>query len=102
MSYVFAPPAVVAIPVVGSDQQFPVHRIYCVGRNYVEHAKELGNEVPARPLLFLKPPSALLGDGEHSVSLDKVIATMKRTGADMNEIYKETSLGGLAVNRVEC
>ncbi|MBS0412422.1 MAG: L-serine ammonia-lyase [Proteobacteria bacterium] len=51
---------------------------------------------------------ALLGDGEHSVSLDKVIATMKRTGADMNEIYKETSLGGLAadadlsVNRVEC
>jgi L-serine dehydratase len=45
---------------------------------------------------------ALLGDGEHSVSLDKVIATMKRTGADMNEIYKETSLGGLAVNVVEC
>ncbi|HEX4195848.1 MAG TPA: L-serine ammonia-lyase [Caulobacteraceae bacterium] len=45
---------------------------------------------------------ALLGDGQHSVSLDKVIATMKRTGADMNEIYKETSLGGLAVNVVEC
>lgn len=49
---------------------------------------------------------ALLGDGQHSVSLDKVIATMKRTGADMKEIYKETSLGGLAldlgVNRVEC
>jgi L-serine dehydratase len=49
---------------------------------------------------------ALLGDGEHSVSLDKVIATMKRTGEDMNAIYKETSLGGLAlelaVNRVEC
>jgi L-serine dehydratase len=45
---------------------------------------------------------ALLGDGEHSVSLDKVIATMKRTGEDMNDIYKETSLGGLAVNVVEC
>ena len=49
---------------------------------------------------------ALLGDGQHSVSLDKVIATMKRTGHDMSEIYKETSLGGLAVglavNRVEC
>jgi L-serine dehydratase len=45
---------------------------------------------------------ALLGDGQHSVSLDKVIATMKRTGADMSEIYKETSLGGLAVNVVEC
>ena len=45
---------------------------------------------------------ALLGDGQHTVSLDKVIATMKRTGEDMNEIYKETSLGGLAVNVVEC
>jgi len=49
---------------------------------------------------------ALLGDGQHSVSLDKVIATMKRTGDDMAEIYKETSMGGLAVgmavNRVEC
>jgi L-serine dehydratase len=45
---------------------------------------------------------ALLGDGQHSVSLDKVIATMKRTGADMSEIYKETSLGGLAVNHVAC
>lgn len=45
---------------------------------------------------------ALLGDGEHTVSLDKVIATMKRTGEDMNAIYKETSLGGLAVNLVEC
>ena len=45
---------------------------------------------------------ALLGDGQHSVSLDKVIATMKRTGADMSEIYKETSLVGLAVNFVEC
>jgi L-serine dehydratase len=45
---------------------------------------------------------AMAGDGEHSVSLDGVIATMMRTGADMNEIYKETSLGGLAVNIVEC
>jgi L-serine dehydratase len=45
---------------------------------------------------------ALLGDGEHTVSLDKVIATMMRTGADMSEIYKETSLGGLAVNLVAC
>jgi L-serine dehydratase len=45
---------------------------------------------------------ALLGDGQHSVSLDKVIATMKRTGEDMSAIYKETSLGGLAVNLAEC
>ena len=39
-------------------------KIVCVGRNYVEHAEELGNVVPEEPLLFLKPPSALIGDGE--------------------------------------
>ncbi|MGS1016972.1 L-serine ammonia-lyase [Allosphingosinicella humi] len=45
---------------------------------------------------------ALIGDGTHRVSLDQVIETMRRTGLDMNERYKETSLGGLAVNVVEC
>ena len=45
---------------------------------------------------------ALLGDGTHRVSLDQVIETMRKTGLDMNERYKETSLGGLAVNVVEC
>jgi L-serine dehydratase len=45
---------------------------------------------------------ALAGDGTHRVSLDRVIATMRQTGADMNTKYKETSRGGLAVNVVEC
>jgi L-serine dehydratase len=45
---------------------------------------------------------ALLGDGSHVVSLDQVIATMRQTGADMKDKYKETALGGLAVNVVEC
>ena len=45
---------------------------------------------------------ALQGDGTHRVSLDQVIATMRQTGRDMQEIYKETSLGGLAVNVPEC
>ncbi|HET7921497.1 MAG TPA: L-serine ammonia-lyase [Gammaproteobacteria bacterium] len=45
---------------------------------------------------------ALRGDGEHKVSLDQVIATMRQTGHDMRSIYKETSLGGLAVNVPEC
>jgi 2-keto-4-pentenoate hydratase/2-oxohepta-3-ene-1,7-dioic acid hydratase in catechol pathway len=39
-------------------------KIVCVGRNYVEHAKELGNEVPESPLLFFKPPSAIVRDGD--------------------------------------
>jgi L-serine dehydratase len=45
---------------------------------------------------------ALQGDGVHRVSLDQVIATMRQTGHDMHDIYKETSLGGLAVNVPEC
>jgi len=45
---------------------------------------------------------ALHGDGTHKVSLDQVIATMRQTGADMQSKYKETSLGGLAVNFIEC
>jgi L-serine dehydratase len=45
---------------------------------------------------------ALRGDGNHKVSLDKVIATMRQTGADMKTKYKETARGGLAVNIVEC
>lgn len=45
---------------------------------------------------------ALMGDGSHHVTLDKVIETMRRTGADMQDSYKETSLGGLAVNLPEC
>nr|WP_282433098.1 L-serine ammonia-lyase [Legionella gresilensis] len=45
---------------------------------------------------------ALMGDGCHYISLDKVIKTMKQTGLDMQTIYKETSMGGLAVNLPEC
>lgn len=39
-------------------------KIVCIGRNYVDHAKELGNDVPVEPLFFFKPPSSLIGDGD--------------------------------------
>ena len=42
-------------------------KIVCVGRNYLEHARELGNDVPAEPLIFLKPPSSLIDGGESIV-----------------------------------
>lgn len=42
-------------------------KIVCVGRNYAEHAQELGNEVPKEPLIFLKPPSSMIGDGDSIV-----------------------------------
>jgi 2-keto-4-pentenoate hydratase/2-oxohepta-3-ene-1,7-dioic acid hydratase in catechol pathway len=49
-----------------SSQPRPT-KIVCVGRNYAAHARELGNDVPERPLLFLKPPSSLIGDGDRIV-----------------------------------
>ena len=42
-------------------------KILCVGRNYVEHARELGNDVPKVPLIFLKPPSSIISSGEHII-----------------------------------
>jgi 2-keto-4-pentenoate hydratase/2-oxohepta-3-ene-1,7-dioic acid hydratase in catechol pathway len=46
------------------DPPMKPSKIVCVGRNYLEHARELGNDLPERPLLFFKPPSALVGGGE--------------------------------------
>lgn len=60
MSFVFAPPVTPAVPVVGRPEQFPVHRIYCVGRNYVEHAKEMGFTGREPPFFFLKPADAVV------------------------------------------
>lgn len=54
-------------------------KIVCVGRNYAAHAKELGNEVPKEPLIFLKPPSSLIGDGE-SIRLPAVSKQVEYEG----------------------
>ena len=60
MSYVFTPPPVVSVPVLGRADRFPVHRIYCVGRNYEEHAKEMGFTGREPPFFFLKPADAIV------------------------------------------
>jgi 5-carboxymethyl-2-hydroxymuconate isomerase len=46
-----------------TNQQFPIGKIVCLARNYAEHAKELGNETPASPVLFMKPATSVIGDG---------------------------------------
>ena len=58
MSFVITPPAAVSVPVVGTQDRFPVNRIYCVGRNYEEHAKEMGFTGREPPFFFLKPANA--------------------------------------------
>ena len=72
-------------PVAGQVQ------VPCIERNAIASVKAVA---AAR--------TALRGDGTHIVSLDSVIKTMRDTGADMKAKYKETALGGLAVNVIEC
>lgn len=66
MTYIFPPPALVSVPVIGSTARFPIHRIYCVGRNYEDHAKEMGHSGREPPFFFMKPADAvvLVGAGE--------------------------------------
>jgi len=66
-------------------------QVPCIERNAIASVKAIN-----------AAQMALRGDGEHFISLDKVIRTMRDTGADMQAKYKETSTGGLAVNAIEC
>lgn len=67
MQFVIPPNASAAVPVAGTSHMFPVHRIYCVGRNYVEHAKEMGGTGREEPFFFMKPADAVL-----PVTTDKI------------------------------
>ena len=62
--WVIAPPPPVALPVQGDARRFPARRVYCVGRNYADHAREMGHD-PDRepPFFFAKPADALVTDG---------------------------------------
>jgi fumarylpyruvate hydrolase len=60
MKTVFAPPEIVVVPVAGSDAAFPVRHVYCVGRNYAEHTKEMGGDTREPPFFFTKPFDAIV------------------------------------------
>jgi fumarylpyruvate hydrolase len=65
MVYVIDPPRQAALPIKGSDKMFPVHRIYCIGRNYAEHAREMGHDPNKEPpFFFQKNPDNLRTDGK--------------------------------------
>lgn len=84
-------------------------KVVCVGRNYAAHAKELGNAVPAEPLLFLKPPSSLIGDGgsvvlpmqservEHEVELAMIVGKRCKVG---DNVGLESVFGWTVANDV--
>jgi fumarylpyruvate hydrolase len=61
--YIITPPPQAAIAVAGGDTLFPVRRIWCVGRNYVEHIREMGQDERLPPFYFAKPADAVVPDG---------------------------------------
>ena len=61
--FVIPPPPQPSIAVAGSDKAFPVRRIWCVGRNYVEHIREMGQDERLPPFYFAKPADAIVPDG---------------------------------------
>ena len=63
MNYVFAPAPQVVLSVAGSEALFPVRRVYCVGRNYADHAAEMGADTREPPFFFSKPADALVPGG---------------------------------------
>lgn len=64
MTYAFTPLPIPSLPIQGSDQRYPVHRIFCIGRNYAEHAREMGATPEAgTPMFFCKPADAIVSDG---------------------------------------
>jgi fumarylpyruvate hydrolase len=64
MSYAFPPPPQPALPIQGSDTLFPIHRIYCVGRNYAEHTREMGGDTKDPPFFFQKNADNIAIDGK--------------------------------------
>ncbi len=64
MSYAIVAPALPSLAIAGIDARFPLHRIYCIGRNYADHAKEMGASVErGQPMFFMKPADAIVTDG---------------------------------------
>jgi fumarylpyruvate hydrolase len=64
MNYIVDAPSIPSLPVIGSDRRFPIRRVFCIGRNYAEHAREMGATVDkSAPMFFCKPADAVVGDG---------------------------------------
>ena len=69
MQFPFPPAPQAVVPIAGSEDMFPVHRIYCVGRNYADHAKEMGATGRGAPFFFMKPADAVLPVGHDTVGV---------------------------------
>jgi fumarylpyruvate hydrolase len=107
VTFVIPPPSVPTVAVHGTDDRFPVRRIFCVGRNYEAHAREMGRD-PSRepPFFFLKPADAVVDDGaavpyppetsnfQHEIEL---VIAIGKGGADIPEAQALDHVFGYAV-----
>jgi fumarylpyruvate hydrolase len=107
MRYVIDPPAIPSLPVTGHEERFPVRRVFCVGRNYAEHAREMGATVDtAVPMFFCKPADAVVTDGadlpypqatselHHEVEM---VVALKAGGRNLDDAQAASAIFGYGV-----
>lgn len=105
--YTWSPPARASVAVSGSDERFPVRRIFCIGRNYAEHVREMGGDPKSDPpIYFTKPADAVVASGgnvpypprsanvHHEVEL---VVALKSGGSDISEDQALSHVFGYAV-----
>ena len=103
--WLFDPPEPVGLPIEGENARFPVRRIYCVGQNYAEHAREMGSSGGEKPVFFDKPADALTTAGQvpyppatenlhHEVEL---VVALASGGRDLSEEQAARCIYGYAV-----
>jgi len=107
MPYVFDPPPQPTVAVAGSDARFPVRRIFCVGRNYADHVREMGNDPKSEPpIFFSKPADALVESGAsipypaHTENLHhevELVIALGRGGANIAASDAMTCVWGFGV-----
>ncbi len=66
MAYIIDPPRQAALPIKGTDKLFPIHRVYCIGRNYAEHAREMGHDPNREPPFFFQKNQTIFALTESS------------------------------------
>jgi len=106
MAYLFAPADVTTVPVDGSDDVFPVNRIFCIGKNYADHVREMGSDPASTPpCIFMKPANCLkVGDGDlayPSATQDlhyegELVVALGAGGKDLDRAAIEAAIFGYA------
>jgi fumarylpyruvate hydrolase len=107
MRYVIDAPAIPSLPITGREERFPVRRVFCIGRNYAEHAREMGATVDtSAPMFFCKPADAVVTDGadvpypqatadlHHEVEM---VVALKAGGRDLDANQAAATIFGYGV-----